>query len=140
MPYAVEADCRLHAPQAAAADDFAGYITQADAVVDSRLRSYYDLPFDPVPQLITNIVSRLAAGRYLEAKYGAINQEPPDHAGNLISGAIADLEKIVEEPGLLDYDRREVTPTDLLEDPVLVSDRDHGMFDSADPRTWGPKW
>lgn len=138
MAYAVEADCRLHAPQAPVGEGFAGHITQADAVVDGRLRTFFEVPFSaPIPQLITNIVSRLAAGRFLEAEYAKINQEPPEFAGDLITGAMRDLDRIVANPAMLGIDQRETTLQDLNDGSVMVSDRERGYFDSTDPQDWG---
>lgn len=139
MAYATETDCRLHAPQAVAGDDFSGNIAQADAVVDSRLRGSFTVPFDDAPdcpKLITNIVSRLAAGRYLEAHYSKINAEPPEYAADLISGAMKELDEIVADPSILGIDLRPITPEDLERDAVKVSDRDNSVFDSSDPRDW----
>lgn len=137
MAYAVESDCRLFAPQAPAGETFAGWITQATGVVDAKLRAAFTVPLASTPQVITNIVSQLAAGRYLEAQYGQINQEPPEYCTNLIKMALSELQAIVEDPSQLGIEQRLTTLDDLNADNILVSDRDPGMFDDRDPRCWG---
>ena len=138
MAYATEDDCRLHAPQAPTGDDFAGHIAQAEGVADSRLRASFIVPLSvPIPQLVTNIVSRLAAGRYLEAMYSKINQEPPEYAGNLIDGAMSDLDKLMDDPSVLGIPLRPVTEADRDADPVKIAETTGGYFHSRNPRDWG---
>lgn len=138
MPYSVEADCRLYAPQAATGYTFASWITQADGVIDAKLRSLFTVPLATTPQIVKNISSKLAAGRYLEAAYSNVNAEPPAYARTLINEALKDLQELVDNPALLGITPRVTEVGDFDTNPILTSPSSGGLFDTNDPRGWRP--
>lgn len=136
MPYCVEADVRLYAPQAVAGHDFAPMIAQQDGLIDSRLRAAFDVPLATVPQLVRNISAMLVAGRYLEASYSALNKEPPEYAGKLVKDAMSELQTVVNDPSLLGLPRRLETALDEDNNIIVTTESTGGMFQSPDPRDW----
>ena len=138
MAYASFTDVRLYAPQAPDGETFTGYIAAADRVIDSRLRTVFDVPFSTTPDLIVNVSAKLAAAEYLKAKYGAINQEPPEQANKLYEEAMEELQSIIEQPTLLGVDPKLPDVGDL-DDNRVVAGEDTGkeLFNLGDPLTWG---
>lgn len=143
MAYTDADAVRLHAPAALASEDFAGHITQAEGIIDAKLQGIFDLPLaaigasPPTPQIIQNIASRLAAGRFLLAQYGGLQADAPKYPRDLINEAMKDLMTVVANPSQLDLDRKELTTEDLERDRILVSDENDPVFNMGGPLGWG---
>lgn len=144
MPYCTFTEVLLHAPQAPEGETFAGYIEQADRVIDARLRTAFDVPFDPVPGLITNISSKLTAAAYLKALYSKIHKEAPEYAMEIYREAMDELTEVVSNPGLLGVTLRMNGIEDELSNEVSVAGSGEGYFNMGDETEWGrpskPRW
>ena len=136
MAYSTNAEIRLHAPQADDAEDFSGWATQADGVIDSHLRGFFTVPLSaPYPQLIVNCSSMLAAGYFLKAQYSQINQTTPEYPKKLCEKAAAILLEIKTDPSLLGIPLREIDSDDYDNNGILVAGGDP-IFGLGDETTW----
>ena len=137
MAYCLDADIRLHAPQAEPGINLSGYIAQATGVIDATLQSMYDMPLASVPQLLTNCASMLSAGYYLKAHYSKINQNPPEFADQLCSRALTILEDIRSNPSLLGLDLKVPTADDYARNQITTNKTDDPFFTTGDELEWG---
>jgi len=135
--YSTNDDVKLHAPQAEPAFDFTPYIDVADRVINAQLKGQFDVPFDPVPELLIDISAKMAAGRYLKVYYSRVKGEVPDFVEEMLKEAMTSLMEIVQQPSLLGVELRDVTPDDIERDRVEVSNQPGGAYPSNDPRDWG---
>ena len=137
MAYSTHTDVRLHAPQAPDGEDFAGYIAQADRVIDGALRVNYEVPFTTVPDLIVNVSSKLAAAEFLKAQYAAINREPPEHADRLYRDALDMLAQIKADPSILGLDLKAEDVGDYERNRVETADGGTEFFTTGPETEWG---
>lgn len=139
MPYCSYVEVLLHAPQAQEGETFAGYIEQADRVIDAKLRSSFEVPFtDPVPGLVVNISSKLTAAAYLKALYSKIHTDAPDYATAIYEEAMAELQEVIANPSLLGIPTRLITTAeDELGNEVTVAGSGDGYFNMGDETQWG---
>jgi len=141
-PYSTLADVQLYVPQLVSDEedpayiDMDGYIAIADGIMDAHLRALYVVPLTVTnDQILVDISARLAGARVLQAKLGELAGAVPEIASVLETAAMADLERIRENPALLSLNLR--TPDgDYLEKDAARVVIHQGPFTSGDETTW----
>ena len=138
MPYCDSSDVLLYVPQAPAAADLSGYISEAEGIINANLREFFVTPLTTVEQYVKTIAAKLAGGSYLAAQVSRKRASVSERAEVLIEEAMDMLEKIKADPGMIAAEKLPVGGLPGEDSGVLVSGQDREpIFDLGDPGGWG---
>ena len=123
MAYTTDIEVADLIPNAVSGASYTTYIAHAAAVIDSRLRKWFVVPFNPVDALVAWIATRLAAAECLAKRNAARSAEPSPYSVQLKNEAMKELDAIVADPARIGNELRDATTDDGLARNVPFSGR-----------------
>jgi len=145
MAYCVADDVKRYAPplvdkltgELSASVDVAGHIAAADGIIDSRLRSLFEVPFAAPDRLIVEVSAKLAAAAALKAHYSGLQSgEPSQYATSLEKEGLDTIAQIISNPSLISQEKRTSTPDGGEKSTLTLNQGRPGAFTMGEPEEW----